>query len=29
MFIALSLEEPASFDQALAGLLKGLTRQPR
>lgn len=29
MFIALSLEEPASFDQALAGLLQGLTRQPR
>ena len=29
MFVALSLEEPASFDQALAGLLRGLTRQPR
>lgn len=27
MFVALSLEEPAAFDQALAGLLKGLTRQ--
>ena len=28
MFIAISLDEPASFDQALAGLLKGLSCQP-
>ena len=27
MFVALSLDEPTSFDQALAGLLKGLSRQ--
>lgn len=27
MFVALSLEEPASFDQAMTGLLKGLARQ--
>jgi TetR/AcrR family transcriptional repressor of nem operon len=28
MFVALSLQEPASFDQAVAGLLKGLTTVP-
>ncbi len=28
MFIGISLDEPASFDQALAGLLKGLSCQP-
>jgi len=27
LFVALSLEEPASFDQALTGLLKGLSAQ--
>jgi hypothetical protein len=26
MFVALSLQEPASFDQAVAGLLRGLSR---
>ena len=29
MLVALSLEEPVSFDQALTGLLKGLGREPR
>jgi hypothetical protein len=28
MFVALSLQEPASFDQAVAGLFKGLTTAP-
>ena len=28
MFVSISLDEPASFDQALAGLLKGLSCQP-
>ena len=28
MFVALSLQEPVSFDQAVAGLIKGLTTVP-